>query len=56
VTCDDGDRCLIHVAAGPSTSEVVHVALGHAPMPEVLVPLLHTFTRSFASLWMRAAA
>jgi hypothetical protein len=50
----DGNRLLIHVAEGPATSEVFDVAVGHAPAPEMLIPVMHTFARSFASLWRLA--
>ena len=52
----DGNQLLIHVAEGPTTSEVFDVAIGHAPAPEMLLPVMHTFARSFASLWKRAGA
>ena len=50
----DGNQLLIKVAAGPATDEVYDIAIGHAPAPEVLIPVMHTFVRSFAALWKKA--
>lgn len=51
----DGNRLLIKVAESPLTAEVYDVAIGHAPAPEALIPVMHTFVRSFAALWKKAA-
>jgi CheY-like chemotaxis protein len=50
----DGNRLLIHVAESATTSEVFDISVGHAPAPAMLVPAMHTFARSFASLWKLA--
>jgi CheY-like chemotaxis protein len=50
----DGNRLLIKVAGTDTTDEVYDVAVGHAPAPEVLIPVMHTFVRSFAGLWKKA--
>jgi CheY-like chemotaxis protein len=52
----DGDQLLIHIAEGPHTAEVFDIAVGHAPAPAMLMPVMHTFARSFASLWKRGGA
>jgi len=52
----DGNALMIKVAASPTTDEVVDIAVGHAPPPEMLIPLMHGFVRSFAALWKRAGA
>ena len=51
----DGNRLLIKVAESPTTAEVYDVAVGYAPAPEALIPVMHTFVRSFAGLWKKAA-
>jgi CheY-like chemotaxis protein len=51
----DGNRLLIKVAASDTTEEVYDIAIGHAPPPEMLIPVMHTFVRSFAGLWKKAA-
>ena len=50
----DGNRLLIKVAASDTTAEVYDVAVGHAPAPAMLIPVMHTFVRSFAGLWKKA--
>jgi CheY-like chemotaxis protein len=50
----DGNRLLIKVAASDTTDEVYDIAIGHAPAPEMLIPVMHTFVRSFAGLWKKA--
>jgi CheY-like chemotaxis protein len=50
----DGNRLLIKVAGSDTTDEVYDVAVGHAPAPEMLIPVMHTFVRSFAALWKKA--
>ena len=50
----DGNRLLIKVAASDTTDEVYDIAVGHAPAPEMLIPVMHTFVRSFAALWKKA--
>jgi len=50
----DGNRLLIKVAESPTTAEVYDVAVGYAPAPEALIPVMHTFVRSFAGLWKKA--
>ena len=52
----DGNRLLIKVAESDATAEVYDVAVGYAPAPEGLIPVMHTFVRSFAALWKKAAA
>ena len=44
-------QLLIKIAGDDVTSEVEHVVEGYGPPPEMLVPLIHTFARSFAMLW-----
>ncbi len=50
----DGNRLLIKVAASDTTDEVYDIAVGHAPAPDMLIPVMHTFVRSFAGLWKKA--
>jgi CheY-like chemotaxis protein len=52
----DGNTLMIKVAAGETTDEVVDIAVGHAPPPEMLIPLMHGFVRSFGALWKKAGA
>ena len=50
----DGNRLLIKIAGSDATAQVYDVAIGHAPPPETLIPVMHTFVRSFAALWKKA--
>lgn len=50
----DGNSFLIDVAATKSAPAFSFLARGTAPMPDFLIPLHHSFTRSFAALWHRA--
>jgi CheY-like chemotaxis protein len=50
----DGNHLLIKIAASDTTDETFDVAVGHAPPPEMLIPVMHTFARSFATLWKKA--
>ena len=52
----DGNRLLIKIAESDATAEVVDVAAGFAEPPEMLIPVMHTFVRSFATLWKKAGA
>lgn len=50
----DGNSFLIDVAATKVAPAFSLLSRGSAPMPEFLVPLFHSFTRSYAALWHRA--
>jgi CheY-like chemotaxis protein len=52
----DGNQLLVEVAADETTAAVRHVVVGYAPPPEMLVPLIHSFARSFGALWKKVAA
>jgi CheY-like chemotaxis protein len=52
----DGNTLMIKVAGSDTCDEVVDIAVGHAPPPEMLIPLMHGFVRSFGALWKRAGA
>ena len=52
----DGNQLLVEVAADEETAAVRHVVVGYAPPPEMLVPLIHSFARSFGALWKKVAA
>jgi CheY-like chemotaxis protein len=47
----DDKQLYIKVAGDDTTSEVHHVVVGYGPPPEMLIPVIHTFARSFAMLW-----
>ena len=47
----DGKQLLLRIAADDTTAEVDHVIVGYGPPPEMLIPLIHNFARSFAMLW-----
>ena len=49
-------QLLIKIAGDDVTSEVEHVVEGYGSPPEMLVPLIHTFARSFAMLWHKTRA
>jgi hypothetical protein len=50
----DGSSFLIDVAPTKIAPAFSFLSRGSAPMPDFLVPLFHSFTRSFAALWHRA--
>jgi CheY-like chemotaxis protein len=52
----DGNQLLVEIAADDTTAAVRHVVAGYAPPPEMLVPLIHSFARSFGALWKKVAA
>ena len=52
----DGNQLLVDVAADETTAAVQHVVVGYAPPPEMLIPLIHGFARSFGALWKKVAA
>jgi len=52
----DGKRLLIKVAGDDTTVAVDHIIVGYAPPPEMLIPLIHGFARSFGALWKKVAA
>ena len=50
----DGNQLLVKIAAGPDTEEVYHVVVGYAPPPDMFIPLIYSFAKSFAALWKKA--
>jgi hypothetical protein len=52
----DGNQLLVKVAGDETTAAVDHVVVGYAPPPEMLIPLIHGFARSFGTLWKKVAA
>jgi CheY-like chemotaxis protein len=52
----DGNQLLVKVAGDETTAAVDHVVVGYAPPPEMLIPLIHGFARSFGTLWKKGAA
>jgi CheY-like chemotaxis protein len=52
----DGNRLLVKVAGDDTTAAVDHIIEGYARPPEMLVPLIHGFARSFGALWKKVAA
>jgi CheY-like chemotaxis protein len=52
----DGNRLLIKIAGDAMTADAVHVIVGYAPPPEMLIPPIHAFARSLAMLWKKAGA
>ncbi len=52
----DGNQLMVEIAADEETAAVRHVVVGYAPPPEMLIPLIHSFARSFGALWKKVAA
>lgn len=52
----DGNQLLVEIAGDEETAAARHVIVGYAPPPEMLVPLIHSFARSFGALWKKVAA
>jgi hypothetical protein len=52
----DGNQLLVKIAGDDTTAAVRHVVVGYAPPPEMLIPLIHGFARSFGTLWKKIAA
>jgi len=52
----DGNQLFVKVAGDETTAAVDHVVVGYAPPPEMLIPLIHGFARSFGTLWKKVAA
>jgi len=46
----------VKVAGDDTTAPVDHVVVGYGPPPEMLLPLIHGFARSFGALWKQVAA
>ncbi len=47
----DGNQLLVRVAGDDTTAGVDHVVVGYGPPPDMLIPLIATFARSFGMLW-----
>jgi len=52
----DGRQLLLRVTGDDTTAAVDHIVVGYAPPPEMLMPLIHGFARSFGTLWRKVAS
>jgi len=51
----DGKQLLLRVSGDDTTPAVDHIVVGYGPPPEMLIPLIHGFARSFGALWRKVA-